>query len=60
MPTHRGMTGGSPYEVDRSDEQQPGKNNGDKQHNGEEAGKKTRREVDPPSKRKPNKPDKPA
>ncbi|MFN3162200.1 MAG: hypothetical protein ACE37N_01605 [Pseudohongiellaceae bacterium] len=60
MSTHRTMPGESPYEVDRSDEQEPEKSNGDKSQNGEEVGKKTDREVDPPIKRKPNNPDKPA
>ncbi|GAB5499854.1 MAG: hypothetical protein PsegKO_21650 [Pseudohongiellaceae bacterium] len=59
MSTHSEMQGGSPYEVDRDDEQ-PDKNDRDKPGSGEETGKKTRREIDPPIKREPNNPDGPA
>lgn len=56
MSIRNPMQAGSPYEVDREDDEQPGKGNRDRSQRGEETGKKSRREVDPPVKRQPNKP----
>ncbi len=59
MPTVSEMQNGDPYEVDRSDDSQPGDDKSDKNKHGEGTGKKSRREVEPPIKRKPNQPAKP-
>lgn len=56
MSIRNRMQAGSPYEVDREADEQPGKNHRDQSPHGEETGKKSRREVDPPVKRQPNKP----
>ena len=58
MSTRSHLQSGSPYEADRDNDEQPGSSTRDKQDKGEESGKKSRREVDPPIKRQPNKPDK--